>query len=172
MGLFSLCCGGAATTKDDEQAPLWTPLPGERRKGGGGAAAPGLAFGQGALRYDPFASAYDTHRKKPGESLWGARQLLHCCSWRASMQLPPASVPLPQNFLYESAACVHSFELPSVASQPGRHSVVPLPPPLLPLQAATSPTRLLRMRRWLRPQTTHLPPASQQRAAGQQSQAT
>lgn len=67
MGLFSLCCGGAgAATKDDEQAPLWASSGARRRKGGGGGAAagPGLAFGHGALRYDPFASSYDTQRKK------------------------------------------------------------------------------------------------------------
>lgn len=79
MGLFSLCCGGAgATTKDDEQAPLWAPPSQQRRRkggSGGAAAGPGLAFGQGALRYDPFASSYDTQRKKAGGRLWGAQHL-------------------------------------------------------------------------------------------------
>ncbi|PRW57625.1 epsin-1-like isoform X1 [Chlorella sorokiniana] len=68
MGLFSLCCGGAGATKGEEHAPLWAPLPGERRNGGGGgggrAGAAGLPFGAGALRYDPFASSYDAHHKK------------------------------------------------------------------------------------------------------------
>ena len=67
MGWFSLCCGEASKTTEDT-TPLWAPLPGEQRSGGGrrrgGGTAPGLAFGQGALRYDPFASAHAAHHKK------------------------------------------------------------------------------------------------------------
>ena len=77
MGLFSLCCGGGGVKDDEQAAPLWAPLPGDqtrgrrRQGGGGGSAAPGLAFGQGALRYDPFATSYDAHQKKAGEGLGG-----------------------------------------------------------------------------------------------------
>lgn len=90
MGLFSLCCGGAgAATKDDEQAPLWASSGARRRKGGGGGAAagPGLAFGHGALRYDPFASSYDTQRKKTGGWRLGGTRL-----GGTSRQVLPASV--------------------------------------------------------------------------------